>query len=125
MSSPRKVSKSIPSTPRWLRLRRQALVPGIHIDSSMYESIAPDFLLTYIAAPFAGLEQLCSIETRFEPFQKTLFSQAGLELSRDERTKADNQTLNASLGAYLRLLTDHFLSVAAFQTLEYLIRRYR
>jgi len=91
----------------------------------MYESIAPDLLLTYIAAPFAGLEQLCSIETRFEPFQKTLFSQAGLELSRDERTKADNQTLDASLGAYLCLLTDHFLSVAAFQTLEYLIRRYR
>lgn len=89
------------------------------------ERIAPDFLLIYMFAPSAGLEQLCSVETRFEPFQRTLFSQAGLELNRDERTKADNQTLDASLGAFLCLLTDHFLSVAAFQTLEYLIRRYR
>ncbi|KAA6423834.1 MAG: hypothetical protein FRX49_06405, partial [Trebouxia sp. A1-2] len=72
-----------------------------------------------------GLEQLCSVDTRFEPFQRTLFSQVGLELNRDERTKADNHSLDASLGAYLCLLTDHFLNVAAFQTLEYLIRRYR
>ena len=91
----------------------------------MYESSAPDLLLTYTPASFAGLEQLCSVDTRFEPFQRTLFSQAGLELNRDERTKADNQALDASLGAYLRLLTDQFLSVAAFQTLEYLIRKYR
>lgn len=74
---------------------------------------------------FVGLEQLCSVDTRLEPFHNTLFSQAGLEINRDERTKADNEALDASLTAYLCLLTDHFLSVAAFQTLEFLIRRYR
>lgn len=78
-----------------------------------------------VVATFAGFEQLCSVDTRFEPFQTTLFSQAGLELNRNERTKADNESLDASLGAYLCLLTDHFLSEVSFQTLEYLIRRYR
>ena len=72
-----------------------------------------------------GLIQLCAVEPRFEPYQNTLFSQAGLETNRDERTKAENAAMDASIEAYLRLLTDHFLSVAAFQTLEYLTRRYR
>lgn len=72
-----------------------------------------------------GFERLCSVDTRFEPFQSTLFSQAGLEINRDQRTKTDNEALDASLNAFIRLLTDHFLSVAAFQALEYLIRRYR
>lgn len=73
----------------------------------------------------AGCSQLCNVDPRFEPYQNTLFSQAGLETIRDERTKAENAAIDASIGAYLRLLTDHFLNVAAFQTLEYLVRRYR
>lgn len=73
----------------------------------------------------AGLTQLCTVEARFEPYQNTLFSQAGLETNHDEHTKAENAAMDASIEAYLRLLTDHFLSMAAFQTLEYLIRRYR
>ena len=73
----------------------------------------------------AGFLQLCAVEPRFEHYQNTLFSQGGLETNRDERTKTENAAMDASIGAYLRLLTDHFLSAAAFQTLEYLIRRLR
>ena len=65
------------------------------------------------------------MDTRFEPFQSTLFSQAGVEVDRDKSTKAESEALDASIAAYSRLLTDHFLNTAVFQTLEYLIRRYR
>ena len=65
------------------------------------------------------------MDTRFEPFQDSLFSQTGIAVSRDQQTKAEIEVLDASLSAYLQLLTDHFLSAAAFQTLEYLIRKYR
>lgn len=74
---------------------------------------------------FTGLEQLCKTDSSFEPFQQTLFSQAGSETNRDAQTKHENEVLDASLEAYLKLLTDHFLSAPAFQTLEYLVRRYR
>lgn len=73
----------------------------------------------------AGVLQLCAVEPRFEQYQNTLFSQGGLETNRDERTKAENAAMDASIGAFLRLLTDHFLTAAAFQTLEYLTRRFR
>ena len=65
------------------------------------------------------------MDTRFESFQDSLFSQAGIAVNRDQLTKAEIEALDASLGAYLQLLTDHFLSAAAFQTLEYLIRKHR
>ena len=54
-----------------------------------------------------------------------MFSQAGFEINRDAQTKAENEVLDAHVEAYLQLLSDHFLTAPAFQTLEYLVRRYR
>ena len=72
-----------------------------------------------------GLELLCTADDRFVSFRSTLFSQAGSEINRDGQTKAENEVLDANMEAYLQLLSDRFLTAPAFQTLEYLVRRYR
>lgn len=72
-----------------------------------------------------GLEQLCTADDRFVSFRNTLFSQAGFEINRDGQTKAENEVVDAHVKAYLQLLSDRFLTAPVFQTLEYLVRRYR
>eukprot|EP00775_Hariotina_reticulata_P011838 gene11838-11982_t len=72
-----------------------------------------------------GLDTLCKADKRFTPFQDSLFSRASLSLSRDQLTKEENSQLDTSLGAFLHVLTNHFLVPAAFQALEYCIRRYK
>jgi hypothetical protein len=47
-----------------------------------------------------------------------------LTIARDQLTKAENSQLNTNLRAFLHVLTNHFLAPAAFQALEYCIRRY-
>jgi hypothetical protein len=45
--------------------------------------------------------------------------------SREQLTAEENDALNTNLAAFLRVLTNHFLAAAAFQVLEYCIRRYK
>ena len=44
---------------------------------------------------------------------------------RDQLTKEQNAQLDESLTAFLRLLTGFYLTSAAFQVLEFLVRRYK
>jgi hypothetical protein len=73
----------------------------------------------------AGLSQLVRLDKRFSPFADALFSRAALSVARDQLTAAENEALAANLDAFLHLLADHFLAPAAFQVLEFCIRRYR
>jgi U3 small nucleolar RNA-associated protein 10 len=71
------------------------------------------------------VEALCKSDNRFAPFPESLFSRASLTIARDQLTKEENAQLNTNLGAFLHVLTNHFLAPAAFQALEYCIRRYQ
>lgn len=73
----------------------------------------------------AGLKALVRLDKRFAPFADSLFSRAALGVSRDQLTAEENAKLDESLDAFLRLLADHFLAPAAFQVLEFCIRRYK
>ena len=73
----------------------------------------------------AGLEVLSRQDGRLAAFRSTLFSQAGVEYNRDQQTAEANAKLDKSLAAYLQLLADHLLQPAAWQTLEFIVRRYR
>lgn len=74
---------------------------------------------------FVGLEALVKSDKRFTPFTESLFSRSSLNASREQLTAEENDALNANLAAFLRVLTNHFLAAAAFQVLEYCIRRYK
>lgn len=72
-----------------------------------------------------GIEALVKADKRFAPFTESLFSRSGVNTTREQLTAAETDALNANLAAFLRVLTNHFLSAAAFQVLEYCIRRYK
>ena len=65
------------------------------------------------------------MDARFQPFADTLFGTAGLELDREAQSPDANLKLDASLSAFLALLSEHFLLPAAMQALEFLVRRFR
>jgi U3 small nucleolar RNA-associated protein 10 len=71
----------------------------------------------------AGLEVLVRLDSRFKPFAQSLFSRSSLTVTRDQLTKEENEQLDRSLRAFLQLLSNHLLTPAAFQVLEYCIRR--
>lgn len=73
----------------------------------------------------AGLESLVRSDKRFSPFTESLFSRSSVNTSREQLTAEDNIALNTNLAAFLRVLTNHFLAAAAFQVLEYCVRRYK
>ena len=96
-----------------------------------WRSSISDFLRVLSAAPFApacavaGLQSLCKADRRYTPFAESLFSRASLSITRDQLTKDENEQLDTNLKAFLRVLVNHFLQPAAFQVLEYCVRRYQ
>lgn len=92
--------------------------------------LLPLHSLTPLAAahrplPTTGIEALVKADKRFSPFTESLFSRSSVNGSREQLTAEENAALNATLAAFLRVLTTHYLSPAAFQVLEYCIRRYK
>jgi hypothetical protein len=73
----------------------------------------------------AGIEALSRADKRFAPLADALFSRSALLLSRDQLTSEQEAELDQRLGVLLRLLTGHFLAPAAFQVLEFCVRRYK
>lgn len=68
---------------------------------------------------------MCKADRRYAPVTESLFSRASLSVVRDQLTKDENEQLNTHLRAFLRVLVNHFLLPAAFQVLEYCIRKYQ
>ena len=73
----------------------------------------------------AGLDQLCSLDGRFQAYRRTLFGQASLSLDRDAAPPEVAAQLDAALGGFCALLSSYFLLAPAFKALEYLVRKYR
>ena len=73
----------------------------------------------------AGFAELCQLNEAFKPFSKTLFRPDRVGLERDQQNRAANEKLEQSLASFLALLSPHFMSEAATQVLEFLIRQYR
>lgn len=88
---------------------------------------APADCCCFFRLPFihAGLEALVRSDKRFSPFTESLFSRSSVNTSREQSSAEENEALNTNLAAFLRVLTNHFLATAAFQVLEYCIRRYK
>ncbi|XP_018616676.2 HEAT repeat-containing protein 1 [Scleropages formosus] len=79
---------------------------------------------TFFALGCTGLEELLGIESAFEEFQETLFSQASKGLERSVQTKEVNQKLDASISLFLTRLSPYFLLKPAQKCIEWLIHRF-
>jgi U3 small nucleolar RNA-associated protein 10 len=73
----------------------------------------------------AGLDQLCTLDGRFQAYRRTLFGQASQALDRDASTQEVNSKLDAAIAGFCTLLSSYFLLAPAFKALEYLVRKYQ
>ena len=72
-----------------------------------------------------GLEVLKKHDPRVRPFEATLFSPSGKEVSRELQTKEANARLDESVNTFIALIAPFFMEKHTHYVLEYLIRRYR
>eukprot|EP01087_Luapelamoeba_hula_P012601 TRINITY_DN3518_c1_g1_i1.p1 TRINITY_DN3518_c1_g1~~TRINITY_DN3518_c1_g1_i1.p1 ORF type:complete len:2391 (+),score=459.57 TRINITY_DN3518_c1_g1_i1:152-7324(+) len=72
-----------------------------------------------------GLTALQELDARFAPFARTLFDPSAKSLAREMQTRETNESIDASVLSFMRLLTPYFLHECAHKAIEYLLRRYR
>lgn len=85
-----------------------------------------EHVLQCLFITFAGWQQLCVLDARFEPFGKSLFAAGGAApAGRDQLTPDAAARLDASVASFCLLLSDYFLLPPAFKALEYLVHRYK
>ncbi|KAF8933369.1 HEAT repeat-containing protein 1 [Dissophora ornata] len=72
-----------------------------------------------------GITELKQLDSKFTPFEKTLFSESMKGVDRVLQTKEDNAKLDESITLFLRQLSPYFLLKPSGKALEWLIRRFR
>ncbi|KXZ53244.1 hypothetical protein GPECTOR_7g1138 [Gonium pectorale] len=72
-----------------------------------------------------GLDDLIRLEPRFRSYRDNLFSRGSVELNPDLQSAEFLAKVDERVQGFCRLLSNHFLTPAAFKALEYLIRRYK
>ncbi|KAI7857260.1 hypothetical protein BDC45DRAFT_603350 [Circinella umbellata] len=82
-------------------------------------------LETIYSIALNGIMELVIIDSKFGPFQKTLFSEKMKGYDRVLQTAEDNAKLDKSIAAFLHQLSPYFLLKPAGKTIEWLIRRFR
>ncbi|XP_021654039.2 uncharacterized protein At3g06530 isoform X1 [Hevea brasiliensis] len=102
--------------------KRPITRPSILFDPKEAADIDID---TILSIAHSGLEVLISVNDRFRNYKNDLFSHKSKELDREMMTQDENNSINATIGSYLKLLSGHLQLPASHKTLEYLMRRYK
>uniref|UniRef100_A0A4W3IM76 HEAT repeat-containing protein 1 n=1 Tax=Callorhinchus milii TaxID=7868 RepID=A0A4W3IM76_CALMI len=79
---------------------------------------------TFFAIGCTGLEELSGIDSSFEEFNSTLFSQASKDVERSVQSKSVNAQLDESILVFLTRLSPYFMLKPAQKCLEWLIQRF-
>lgn len=72
-----------------------------------------------------GFEELCQLDSRFAPFQSTIFGEESQNQDRSQLTIAENDELDRQIEAFLRLAASRLRLMPAIKAIEWLIRRFR
>ncbi|ROV94674.1 hypothetical protein VSDG_06114 [Cytospora chrysosperma] len=72
-----------------------------------------------------GFEELCHLDTRFAPYEQTLFSEQSQDEDRTQMTAVENAELDKAVEAFLRLVGGKLRLMPAVKAVEWLIRRFR
>lgn len=72
-----------------------------------------------------GFDQLKELDTSFEDFESSLFSDSVKDLDRTSLNQAQVDQLNTTLNRFLVKLSPHLPTRAAAKVLEWLIRKFR
>lgn len=71
-----------------------------------------------------GLAELVDVDSRFDKFSATLFSETSLMFDRNVQTKEIIAQVNANLEAFINLIAPYYHLNPALKAMEWLVRRY-
>ncbi|KAJ5621414.1 hypothetical protein N7528_006197 [Penicillium herquei] len=74
---------------------------------------------------YEGFRELCSLDGRFEEFERTIFSQQSKAEDRREMNAAQNKELDAAIEAFLSLVGGRLQLSPAVKAVDWLVRRFR
>ncbi|KAF9886855.1 snoRNA-binding rRNA-processing protein utp10 [Aspergillus nanangensis] len=74
---------------------------------------------------YEGFQELCQLDPRFTPFERTIFSPQSKTEERTELSKVQNKALDPVLEAFLALVGGRLLLNPAVKAVDWLIRRFR
>lgn len=80
-----------------------------------------DFIYSYC---LQGFEELCELDSRFQKFQATLFSETSINTDRNVQTKDVVDSLNKNIEVFLTLVGPYWLLNPAARAVEWLVRRF-
>ncbi|EGW32648.1 U3 small nucleolar RNA-associated protein 10 [Spathaspora passalidarum NRRL Y-27907] len=125
MSSLSSQLKSISEKTASVSLDRKAR-SKIHSRSLLFEpKVASTQDYEYIhQIAYEGLEELSELDSRFNKFKQTLFSDTSINLDRNVQTKDIVDQLNRNIEAFLTLVGPYYNLVPAIKATEWLIRRF-
>ena len=72
-----------------------------------------------------GFRELVELDSRFEKFQRGIFSEASIGVDRFLQTKVQNAELDRNLEDFLGLVSARLLLKGALKALEWLVRKFR
>lgn len=73
----------------------------------------------------AALDELIEIDSRFEIFKKTLFSDNAISIDRNVQTKEENKDLDNAINGYLLLASSKWHLTPTLHATEWLVRRFQ
>ncbi|PLB50122.1 U3 small nucleolar RNA-associated protein 10 [Aspergillus steynii IBT 23096] len=74
---------------------------------------------------YDGFQELCLVDPRFAPFERTIFSEQSISEDRGEMNVAQNKELDVVIEAFLALVGGRLLLSPAVKAVDWLIRRFR
>jgi U3 small nucleolar RNA-associated protein 10 len=80
---------------------------------------------TIYAICYEGFHELCLLDARFVPFNKSLFADSSKSVEREQRTEAENKELDDVIESFLGLVGARLNLQPAVKAVEWLVRRFR
>ncbi|OJJ49101.1 hypothetical protein ASPZODRAFT_23375 [Penicilliopsis zonata CBS 506.65] len=74
---------------------------------------------------YEGFQELCALDPRYVPFNKTIFSEQSKAEDRTQMSAAQNQELDVVIESFLSLVGERLQLTPAVKAVEWLIRRFR
>ncbi|KAJ5231850.1 uncharacterized protein N7469_006438 [Penicillium citrinum] len=74
---------------------------------------------------YEGFQELCSLDSRFEPFARTIFSEQSKAEDRTQMNAQQNKELDTVIDAFLALVGGRLQLSPAVKAVDWLVRRFR
>lgn len=74
---------------------------------------------------YEGFRELCSLDSRFEEFERSIFSEQSKSEDRLQMNATQNQELNAAIENFLSLVGGRLQLSPAVKAVDWLVRRFR